>query len=472
VDLATGTVVEVQPKQRDIWNWYADSEGAVRGGISYSGKAYTIYYRTEPGGPLRRSAAGTLTADDSVVDSISILPRIRKGFITTNASTGRFGVYEYDLATGALGATVFEHPEVDVSGIEVAADGMRVEAVHYEDDRPRVNWLVPELKALQAQIDRALSGKVNRILNRSDDNSIVLIWSGSGDDPGTYYIFDRKSRRMERFASPFDPLVGKKLAPVKAVRYAARDGLAIPAYLTLPPGKDPKGLPLIMLPHGGPFVRTSYGYDAWAQFLASRGYAVLQPNFRGSTGYGRSFVERGYGQWGAAMQDDLDDGVDWLASQGIADSKRVCIMGASYGGYAALWAAVRNPDRYRCAISFAGVTDVRAMIRYDTKAMAAPRYSKRWRQRVQGEEKRDLAAVSPLQQAKRIAIPVLIGHGETDSNVPVDQAKKLIAALKKAGIAHEAALYPNVGHGFEKPEDSIDFLKRVDRFLTEHNPAG
>ncbi|HEX2763061.1 MAG TPA: S9 family peptidase, partial [Allosphingosinicella sp.] len=331
--------------------------------------------------------------------------------------------------------------------------------------------LAPEMEQLQAKIDKTFPGKVNRIINRSDDGDSVLIWSGSAEDPGSYYVFDRKAKRMNLFASPYDALVGKTFSPVKAVRYTARDGLSIPAYLTLPAGRPAKNLPLIVMPHGGPFIRSSYAFDPWAQFLASRGYAVLHPNFRGSTGYGRAFVERGYGQWGAAMQDDLDDGLAWLASEGIADPKRVCMMGASYGGYAALWAAVRNPGLYRCAISYAGVTDVRAMLKYDSKSMFASRYSKLWRQKVQGEERRDLAAISPLQQAKRFAIPVLIGHGELDSNVPVDQGKKLIAALAKQHVAVESVIYPKEGHGFERSEDARDFLKRTEAFLARHNPA-
>jgi dipeptidyl aminopeptidase/acylaminoacyl peptidase len=324
---------------------------------------------------------------------------------------------------------------------------------------------------LQAQIERAFKGKVTRVVNRSADGNLILLWAGAADDPGSYYVFDRKAKRMELFASPYNALVGKSFAAVKPVRYTARDGLSVPGYLTLPPGREAKGLPLIVMPHGGPFARDSYQFDPWVQLLASRGYAVLQPNFRGSTGYGRAYVERGYGQWGTGMQDDLDDGVAWLAKQGIADPKRVCMMGASYGGYAALWAAVRDPDKYRCAISFAGVTDVRAILKYDAKMASAPRYSKQMRKRVQGEEKRDLAAISPLQQSKRIAVPVFIAHGEKDVTVPIDQAKKLIAALEKRGAALESVIYPNAAHGFDRTEDSLDFLKRVDAFLARHNPA-
>jgi TonB family protein len=198
---------------------------------------------------------------------------------------------------------------------------------------------------------------------------------------------------------------------------------------------------------------------------------VLQPNYRGSTGYGRAYVERGYGQWGKAMQDDLDDGVAWLSASGTIDPKRVCIMGGSYGGYAALWGAIRNPDLYRCAISLAGVTDVPAMLKYDNKFLIAPRYSKQWRKKIEGEQSRDLAAVSPLQQAARLHIPVLIAHGERDLTVPVDQGHKMVAALKARGAIVQSVFYPMAGHGFSRTDDSVDFLRRVEAFLEVHNPA-
>jgi dipeptidyl aminopeptidase/acylaminoacyl peptidase len=225
------------------------------------------------------------------------------------------------------------------------------------------------------------------------------------------------------------------------------------------------------MPHGGPFARDEWSYDVWAQFLANRGYLVLQPNFRGSTGYGKNFVEKGLGQWGRAMQDDIDDGVKWLVDQGKADPKRVCIMGASFGGYAAMWAAARNPDIYRCAISFAGISDVDAMLKYDRKSFSAPRYYRNWRDRVQGDKKFDLDSVSPLTAVNRISIPLLIAHGGKDENVPPSQSRKLHEALVKAGKKDEFVVYDEEKHGFEDPKNHIDFLKRVDAFLDAHNPA-
>jgi dipeptidyl aminopeptidase/acylaminoacyl peptidase len=272
-------------------------------------------------------------------------------------------------------------------------------------------------------------------------------------------------------AAPFDRLVGKQLADMESVSYAARDGLDIPAYLTLPPGRPAKDLPLVIMPHGGPFARDEWGYDVWAQFLASRGYVVLQPNFRGSTGFGRQFVEKGNGQWGRGMQDDIDDGVKWLVGRGLVDARRVCIMGASFGGYAAEWAAVRNPDIYRCAISFAGVSDISAQLKYDRKFLIAARYYRNWRDRVQGSDGIKLDSLSPAKRAADLKVPILIAHGDADTNVPPIQSKMLFDALTKLGRPPEYYVYKGEGHGFTKPEDQIDFLKKVAAFLAKYNPS-
>jgi dipeptidyl aminopeptidase/acylaminoacyl peptidase len=331
----------------------------------------------------------------------------------------------------------------------------------------------PDLQRIQDQIDRALPSKVNLILGRSDDGTRILLSSTAADDPGTYYVFDRGTRRIEAFAQPYTLLAAHRFAPVRPISFHGRDGTEIPGYLTLPPGRDGHGLPLVLMPHGGPFARDSWDFDPWVQFLASRGYAILQVNFRGSTGYGRAYAERGIGQWGTGMIDDIEDGVDWLVHEGIADGGRVCIMGASYGGYAALWAPIRHPERYRCAISFAGVTDVRAMLRYDSRRFTATRYSREWRRWVEGEEHSDMNAISPLQQAARIRVPLLVAHGERDRNVPVAQGRDLIRAISRAGTGAnvESIFYPEAAHGFSRPQDSADFLRRVEAFLAAHNPA-
>jgi dipeptidyl aminopeptidase/acylaminoacyl peptidase len=287
VDLATGAAVEIQRKQANIWSWFVDASGTVRGGVSYDSGNWIVYRRDPRTGELRRAGAGKFSpGKESAIDSIGLLAGGDSGIVVTNERTGRFGVYRYDLGAQTIGEPIFEHPEVDVTKPQVSADGSLVEAVYYEDDLPRVAWLTPEFKQLQEQIDRTFPGKVNRVLNLSRDRTVALIWSGAAHDPGTYYVFDRKAKRMDAFASPYEGLTERQLAPVKPIRYTARDGLQIRGYLTLPRSAEPKALPLILLPHGGPFVRDSYQFDPLVQFLASRGYAVLHPTSAARRGSG------------------------------------------------------------------------------------------------------------------------------------------------------------------------------------------
>jgi dipeptidyl aminopeptidase/acylaminoacyl peptidase len=474
VDLDTLKAKQLVKPYPGVWSWYADRDGIVRAGLGTEGGRWWLFYRESAEAGFKKVGAGRRPENQSLTDVEKLLPVAGsdKGYAIANKATGRYGVYRYDFVTDTLGEPVFENGEVDVDSVGFSPRTGDPDSVFYADDRDRVTWLDPAMKALQARLDRLLPGAVNRIVSRDALDRRMVVWSGGASDPGTYYIFDRTKGELRELARPYAALDGKPLAPVQAVRYAARDGLSIPAYLTLPLGRPATGLPLIVMPHGGPFIRDKWAYEPWAQFLANRGYAVLQPNFRGSTGYGKAFVEAASGQFGRKMQDDLDDGVRWLAGRGTVDAKRVCILGASYGGYAAMWAAVRNPDIYRCAISFAGISDVGEMLRFDRSQWIAQRYYRDWRDRIRGKGGFDLASVSPIARAAEIRIPLLIAHGRKDGNVPFAQSKKLHEILLRAGVPHEFVVYPEEGHGFARVDDSVDFLKRVERFLAKHNPAG
>ncbi|HEX8263598.1 MAG TPA: S9 family peptidase [Allosphingosinicella sp.] len=474
VDLDTLKARQLVKPYPGVWSWYADRDGIVRAGLGTQGGRWWLFYRESAQAGFRKVGTGRRPDNQSLTDVEKLLPVAGsdKGYAIANKATGRYGVYRYDFVTNALGEPVFEHREVDVDSVGFSPRSGDPDSVFYADDRDRVAWLDPAMKAVQARIDRLLPGAVNRIVSRDAVDRRMVVWSGGASDPGTYYVFDRTKGELRELARPYAALDGKPLAPVRPVRYAARDGLAIPAYLTLPLGRPAEGLPLIVMPHGGPFIRDKWAYEPWAQFLANRGYAVLQPNFRGSTGYGKAFVEAASGQFGRKMQDDLDDGVRWLVERGTVDPKRVCILGASYGGYAAMWAAVRNPDLYRCAISFAGISDVGEMLRFDRSQWIAQRYYRDWRDRIRGEGGFDLAKVSPIARAAEIRIPLLIAHGQKDANVPFAQSKKLHEALLRAQVPHDFVVYPEEGHGFSSVDDSVDFLKRVERFLARHNPAG
>lgn len=470
VDLATGQSTVVEKPRGDVWDWFADKDGIVRAGISYDSRSWKLYYREKEGEPFRIVRGKLDKNKDANVERLTF-GQAGTGTVITNEKTGRFAVYRYDFNSGAIGEPLFEHPEVDISS--VWADGWtgEVSGIEYEDDRTRFHWLDPKLKALQARLDRALPDKVNEIVSRSRDNKRVLVHSRSATDPGTWFLLDEASRRMSPVLTPLDTIRPEEMAKVESLTYQARDGLRIPAYLTLPANRPAKALPLIVMPHGGPFARDSWEFDTFAQFFANRGYAVFQPQFRGSTGYGRTYVERGYGQWGRGMQDDVDDGLDHLVKAGTVDPQRVCIVGASYGGYAALWGAIRNPERYRCAASFAGVTDLDAQLKANRRQFSATRYFRDWRTKVAGEQKIDLATVSPLAQAARLNIPVLIAHGEQDQVVPVKQGKAMVAALAKGKAEVTSVFYPKSGHDLEGEGDLADYLGRLEAFLRKHNPS-
>jgi len=471
IDLDTGASVEVQPARRGVSSWFADAEGVVRVGVDYGERRTRIYYRPDAQSPLGLVETRRNLADDSVIDAVRFVTNTSRGIIVTNAETGRFGVYDYDFSTDTRGATLFAHPEVDVTRAIYGRNGA-LDGVVYDDDQPRVRWLNPEMERLQGRIDRTFPDHTNLVVNLSRDGNRVLIFSTAANDPGTYYVFDQAARRMEIFASPYAVLVGREFAQVRPVTYQSRDGLTIRAYLTLPPGGAERGLPLVVLPHGGPFLRDSWAFNPEVQFLASRGYAVLQPNYRGSTGYGRAFVERGYGQFGNGMINDIDDGADWLVREGVADPRRICVMGSSYGGYAAIWAAMRSPERYRCAISFAGPTDLRAMLQHDTRFFLARRYARELRLRLQGEERADLNAISPVRHPEMLRVPLLIAHGERDVVVPVDQSRRMLRAVERARLLNvESVFYPKSGHGFTDVTESADYMRRVEAFLARHNPA-
>jgi dipeptidyl aminopeptidase/acylaminoacyl peptidase len=329
----------------------------------------------------------------------------------------------------------------------------------------------PALSKLQAELDASFPGREAWVVSRSRDEKKVIIWAGSSSDPGRFFVEDLGTGDIKLLAEVNEKLRKQRLSPSRYVDYTARDGTRIYGYLTLPVGREPKNLPLVIMPHGGPYgVRDNGDYDSEVQFLANRGYAVLQPNYRGSASYGTEFSEKGEGQWGRKMQDDIDDGMDWLAGQGTIDPKRVCIVGGSYGGYAALWGATRNPERYRCAASFAGVTDVERQVKY-ARGFMGRKSGKSWLDKVRGDKSFDLGTVSPLANVARLKVPVLIAHGDEDQRVPLKQSSLYVKALQQANKQHEFHLYKGEGHGLSKSENLKDYLERLGAFLAKHNPA-
>jgi dipeptidyl aminopeptidase/acylaminoacyl peptidase len=468
IDLATGKGTLVEKPRPGVWSWYADARGFVRAGVSYEGGTrYGLWYRDQPDEKLTHIHGKLPKDDDSRVDRLIF--RGTNNWVVTNARTGRFGLYRFDAQTATIGEPVFENPDVDLDQVRFDQATGDIIGITYQDDSSRVFWIDPDMKALQAKLDRALPDSVNLPVGWSLDRMRILVWSGAPESPGEYFLLDRSNLRMHPVIDVYPDIAAAQLSPTKPIRYRTRDGLLLRGYLTLPRGRDAKGLPLILLPHGGPFARDNWGYDSLVQFLANRGYAVLQPEFRGSTGLGKDFVAKGYGEIGKKMQDDLDDGVDWLARSGQIDPKRVCIVGMSYGGYAAMWGAIRNPERYRCAASWAGPSDLPAMMRYDREQFGATRYFSEFRKQYPSDS--ELADVSPIRFADRLKVPLFIAQGEDDTTVPPEQSHRMLNALTKAGANVTSVFYKDSKHNFGSSADHEDWLRRLESFLAKYNPA-
>lgn len=463
---------QIQPALNTIWEWFADDAGTVRMGLSFTAGAVKVWYRKSEGEGYRSIAKLTEdNADDQIWDVMRITSGSDEGYALKPDENGRMALRKFNYATRTVGETVFSVPGWDVDDYTLDDDNKPL-AAFYTDDRDRIHWFDPKMATLQTKLSDAMPDLGLSITSAARDDSRMVVWAGREDNPGGYYLYTAATRRLELFADSRPQVDPALLARPRPISYTARDKTVIHGYLTLPRGRPARNLPLVILPHGGPYgVRDRLEYNTEVQFLANRGYAVLQPNYRGSDGYGEGFTDLGEGQIGRAMQDDLDDGMDWAVRQGLVDPKRVCVAGSSYGGYAALWAVIRDPDRYRCAASFAGVTDWKKQLRYDDRFFTS-KGRRKWRARVAGEEaKFDLDLVSPATQAARLTRPVLLSHGEEDTNVPFRQFKLMRDAATKSGKTLETLVFPDEGHGFNKPANEQKWLEALEAFLAKHNPA-
>ncbi len=343
-------------------------------------------------------------------------------------------------------------------------------ATAYEDERTRVYWRDKSFESDYDLLKKRLPNKDVNFGSSTKDETLWLISASSDVEPGESYLFDRKTKKLTQQYRIREKLPRERLAGMKPIRYKSSDGLEIPAFLTLPKGVEAKNLPLIVFPHGGPWSRDSWGYDTFAQFLANRGYAVLQPNFRGSTGYGEKFMDAGNNQWGEKMQDDITWGVKHLVSQGVADPKRVGIMGGSYGGYATLAGVAFTPDVYAAAVSIVGPSNLitllesvppywEAYIKIFTERMGDP---------ATPEGKARLERQSPLNSANKIKTPLLVIQGANDPRVKKAESDQIVVALRERKFPVEYIVAPDEGHGFARPVNNMAMIATAEKFLAKH----
>ncbi|MCP3731934.1 S9 family peptidase [Sphingomonas sp. MG17] len=466
IDLATGKRRTVQGPRAGVHDWYADGDGVVRMGIGISedGRSRRLLYR--PGADTAFRVVDRAKRNESRLTVPAMFLRDKtKALVIEDDEGGYSALYELDLATLEPGKQLFASKGHDIAGLVRGGDGFSYLGVRVEEERPEIRWTDPEMAAMQTAVSGLVKGARVEIASLSRDRSRAILRVGGADAPGAWFLYTPSDNVLRLIAENSDAIGMRRLHPVRTIRYKARDGLEIAAVLTLPRGKKDK-LPLIVMPHGGPFARDSETWDWWTQFMADRGYAVVQPNYRGSSGYGTPFTKKGEGQWGLAMQDDLNDAVKALADLGIADPARVCMVGASYGGYAAMRAAQRDGAKYRCAVSYAGVSDLNRMLGHQRNFLFSGSRTDWLR-----EQAPDLKGVSPVNFPEDVSIPLLLMHGEKDRVVPIVQSRVLAQKLKAASKDVTYVVQKEGDHHFSRAEDRLEFLKALEAFLAKHNPA-
>lgn len=466
VDTASGNGRRIEPARRDAVDYITDGRGNVRimvtqplvGQTGQVSDTVRFFVRPQAGGTWQPLATYNVLTEEGFYPSM-VDPDTNRaiGFQKIN---GRQAVVAMTLDGTEQMTTLFAHDEVDVDDLVTVGRERRFAGASFATDRRQMVITDQRLRGYATALGRALAGRAVYFVDASADESVFLVWAGSDRDAGTYYLFTPTTRQLRPLLNERPQLAGQALAEVRAITYPASDGTMIPAYLTLPPGRsDARGLPAIVIPHGGPSARDEWGFDWLAQYFATQGYAVLQPNFRGSAGYGDEwYLRNGFQSWRTSIGDVVDGG-RWLNNAQGVDARRLSIVGWSYGGYAALQSSVLAPDLFRSVVAIAPVTDL-VQLRQETADQS------------NGRLNRDFIGTgphlregSPAQNAGTITVPVLMFHGTEDQNVDIEQARTMRRALVTAGRQSELVEYPGLAHNLGDSEARTDMLRRIAAFL-------
>lgn len=464
----------VEDERLYFQNWVLDRHGKIR-----------IAQGRNPGGPV---GAGykTYGRDGDGADWVEIWDTAEQDaeftpllfdekdpdliYALSSHSEGTLGLYKFRMSTRQFVETLFHESTVDIDEVLYDARGTSIEGISYVTDAYHVVWFSRTMAAIDEDLQRALPGWSAHIVSAALGDRRLIVEAAASDHPGRFYIYEPAKKRLDFLVYANPALDSYRLARAEPVRYRSRDGLDIQGYLTLPTGDStPPGVPLpaVVLPHDGPTARDYGSFDPLVQMFANRGYAVLQINFRGSLGYGREFRQAGQRAWGEEMQDDLTDGTHWLVEQKIADPKRICIAGGSYGGYAALMGVVKEPTLYRCAVSLSGFSDLTELVverrRYVGGRNSAARQIGR-----AGADADKLAASSPAQRTADIRAAVLLLHGTADRVVPISHSRNMAEALKRAGKSHRYVELEDEDHWLTHEPTRLQAFREIDEFLARH----
>ena len=472
LDTLSGRTTAVAPPG-PVRSWMLDHQGKPRLAIGQKDGVTTIHY-LDPASEDWRTLA-SFSAYTGGRDAFSPLGFGPDGTLYVTARNGKDtqALYAFDYTTGKIKPeALVETAGYDFAGHLLTRRG-KLLGVRYETDAEGTAWFDPAMQALQDKIEKLLPSTIDMVsVPAAPDAQWALVRAYSDVQPSSYLLYNLQTGKLDQLGTAHPDIDRHRMGRQEVLHYKARDGLEIPALLTRPAGaaKDAK-LPLVVLVHGGPYVRGStWGWDPESQFLASRGYAVLEPSFRGTTGFGAKLFTAGWKQWGLAMQDDIADGARWAIAQGIADPKRICIAGASYGGYATLMGLARDADLYRCGVDWAGVTDIG--LQYNGHWGVQSNVSEEWRRygmpELVGDPVKDaaqLAATSPIRLAARIRQPLLLAYGGADLRVPIYHGRQFYDAVRKTNRQVEWIEYQDEGHGWTLPANRIDFWGKVANFL-------
>jgi dipeptidyl aminopeptidase/acylaminoacyl peptidase len=441
-----------------VRRWYATHEGEIKLAIGYRNESEPVVYRANG----RRLKAFQGAAYDSDLPPQPVGFSADQNYVYMSMTNGedRHGIYRVALDSGAVVEALHQDAQFDVFGNVIMHPHTGTAAgVSYLGHHPKLVLFEPRLQQLFDHIRALLPGTQMRLVSSDFAYDKFVLQSYGGVAP-RYYLYDRVLDQIILIGADYPLLADKDVVDLQPVRYASRDGLSVPAYLAKPQTPGPH--PTVLLPHGGPYAQDSAEFDAWTQFLVDHGFAVLKPNYRGSVGYGEAYMQAGYKQWGLKMQEDLMDGLAWLVDQGIADPERVCVVGASYGGYTALVSTYKFADRINCAVSLAGISNLEDMVEriYNFDLV------RRNRERIQ--ESAVLAANSPIHQVENIDVPILMLHGDRDSVVRVKQSRQFAKALARHGKRFRYVEQTNGDHFLSLTSQRDEFFAEMSRFLKEH----
>ncbi len=465
INVHTGELEMIAENPGNISRWVTDNAGRLRAAITSDGVNSSLLYRERESEAFREILTTNFketlnplyfTFDDQLLFASSNLDRDKRALV------------KCDPASGEELEVLFEHPEVDVAGLLRSKAREKITGVTYQTEKRAYHFFDDDRRALQEYLEEQLPGYEVTVASTSRDERKVLVRTYSDKSRGAYYYHDRDNGEFRKLVEVSPWLDKGQLCDMHPIRYESRDGLTIRGYLTLPKGRTPESLPLVVHPHGGPWARDYWGFDPEVQFLANRGYAVLQMNFRSSTGFGRSFWEKGFKEWGKAMQDDITDGVRWLTDRGVADPDRVAIYGGSYGGYATLAGMTFTPELYACGVDYVGVSNI------FTFMDSIPPYWEQYRETLYEmvghpeEEPELLRAASPLFHVDRIQAPLLIAQGANDPRVKKAESDQIVQALRERGIEVPYLVKEDEGHGFKNEENRFEFFRAMEKFLAKH----